>query len=359
MSTEALQRRASDGALGGSHEGALARGDDGGLSRSQKAAAVLLAVGPDAAARVLAHLSEAEVEQVTLELATLGDLAGDTVEAVLSEFHAEAIAHGHLLRGGEEHARQILRKLRGSEGDEIVDRLLATVQTAPFHFLRLHDPAEVAQQLRDEHPQTLALIVAHLPTRFAAQVMADLDADLQADVALRVATLDAASPDVIAQVEAALHRRLGDYRHPRRNERGGVRELAALLNHSDRGTERAILGNLEAADPELAEQVRSLMFVFEDLPTLDDRAVQEVLRQVDTGQLALALKGVSADVRATVDRNLSERGRDSLAEELDVLGAVRVRDVEQAQSEIVRRIRKMEEEGTIVINRGSEGAFVE
>jgi len=334
----------------------------GGVSqrtRAQKAAAVLLAVGPDAAAGVLGHLSEAEVEQVALEVATLGDVAGDEVQAILEEFYAEAIAHQHLVSGGERHAREMLRRLRGAEGDDIVDRLLATVQTTPFQFLRVHEPVEVLRHLRDEHPQTLALILAHLPARFAAQILGGLEPEVQAEVAMRVANLDATSPEVVARVEAALRERLGSLERSRLDERGGVRELAALLNHSDRGTERAILGNLESADPELAEEVRALMFVFEDIVTLDDRAVQQVLRQVDVKRLALALKGVSSDVRETVLRNLSERARESLVEESELLGPTRVREVEEAQSEVVRIIRRLDEAGAIVINRGNDGELIE
>lgn len=329
------------------------------LSRGQKAAAVLLAVGSDAASKVMRHMSEGEVEQLALEVATLGNINADLMTGVLEEFRAEALAHAHLVSGGEQQARDLLRRLRGSEGDEIVDRLLASVQTAPFHFLRMHEPAEVVQHLRDEHPQTLALILAHLPTKFAAAVLAGLEPEVQADVARRVATLERTAPEVVTRVEAALEERFGGYAQRRRDSRGGVKELAALLNHSDRTTERAILGDLEQTDPVLAEEVRALMFVFEDIVTLDDRAVQELLRQVDMRQLALALKGVRADVREVVERNLSERARETLAEEVEVLGPVRVVEVEEAQTEIVRRVRQLEEEGTIIISRGNDGEFVE
>lgn len=330
-----------------------------GLTRSQKAAAVLLSVGSDVASLVMRHLSEAEVEQLALEVATLGDVGADVMTDVLEEFRTEAQAHAHLVTGGEQHARDLLRRLHGTKADEIIDRLLASVQTAPFHFLRMHDAAEVVQQLRDEHPQTLALILAHLPSKFGAQILAGLDPEVQADVARRVATLERTSPEVVSRVEAALEERFGSFTQGAHDSRGGVKELAALLNQSDRGTERAILGELESSDPDLAEEVRSLMFVFEDIVTLDDRAVQELLRQVDMRQLAHALKGVRADVRETVERNLSQRAQETLAEEIEVLGPVRVAEVEQAQTEIVRHIRRLEEEGTIVISRGNDGEFVE
>lgn len=328
-------------------------------NRAQKAAAVLLAVGPDIAATVLTHLSEAEVEQVAIEVATLGDVGSEQLHAILEEFHAEAVAHQHLLTGGERHAREMLRSLLGARGDDVVDRLLATVQTAPFHFLRAHEPVEVLRHLRGEHPQTVALILAHLPAKFAAEILAGLEPEAQTEVAMRVATLDRTSPEVVVRVEAALQERLGSLQQARLDERGGVRELAAVLNNSDRGTERAILAGLEASDPQLAEEVRALMFVFEDIVSLDDRAVQEVLREVDIARLALALKGVSAEVRDTVQRNLSERARETLAEEIELLGPTRVRDVEEAQSEVVRIIRRLDEAGTIVMNRGNDGEFIE
>jgi flagellar motor switch protein FliG len=329
------------------------------LTRAQKAAAVLIAIGPDAASGLLGHLSEVEVESIAYEVATLGELGPEVVSSVLQEFHQEAIAHSHIVSGGEEHARALLRRWRGSEGDEIVDRLLATVRTTPFAFLRGHEPGQLVSHLADEHPQTIALILAHLPAKFSAAVLGGLDPDMQAEVALRIATMESTSPEVVARVEAALQARLGEAKRGDRTERGGVKELAAMLNNTDRGTERAILGTLEVSSPDIAEEVRGLMFVFEDITTLDDRAVQEVLRSVEGKKLALALKGVRPDVRETVVRNLSERARESLQEEIELLGPTRLKDVEAAQSEIVRHIRKLEQAGTLVISRSGEGDFVD
>lgn len=323
------------------------------LGRSQKAAAILLAVGADRAAGVLSYLDEDEVEQLTVEIAQLGSVPPHQLDAILEEFHTEATAHQHLISGGERHARDMLRKLHGDEGDEIVDRLLATTTAAPFHFLRLHEPAEVLQHLRDEHPQTIALVLAHLPPRLGASLLAGLDPSMQADVASRLATLERADPQVVQHVEAALLERLGEVRR-RSGRRDGVKELADLLNQVDRTTERTILGQLDASDPALAERVRALMFVFEDLATVDDRALQEVLRQIEPQRLAVALKGVSAELLAIVQRNLSERARITLTEELDLLGQVRLKDVEDAQSEIVRTVHELEKEGTIQLARGQE-----
>lgn len=325
------------------------------LARPQKAAAVMLSLPKDKAAKIMQHLSELEVEQLTLEIATLRRIPPAELQAVMEEFHAEAVASQYLVSGGVEHARDILRQIHGSQADDIVDRLLASVRTTPFHFLQMHEPAEVLQHLRDENPQSLALILAHLPTRFASQLLSGFPPHLQGVVARRVATLGSISPDVVMKVERALQRRFGDVRRRSNIGAGGVRELASLLNQSDRATEKAILGSLEAEDPALAEEVRALMFVFEDIVMLDDRQVQELLRMVDSKQLALAIKGVPEEVEQHITGNLSERGRIALEEEADLLGPTPKKDVEEAQTAIVQTIRQLEEDGTIVINRGGDG----
>jgi flagellar motor switch protein FliG len=328
------------------------------LSGAEKAAAVLLSLGNELSSKVLEHMASHEVESVALEIATLGPIPSKDMHAILEEFHTEAIAHSQLVAGGEQQARAMLRRIHGAKADEIIERLLATVQATPFHFLRGHDPLVIATHLRDEHPQTIALILAYLPARLGAAILSGLNANVQGEVAARVATLDATSPETIHKIESALIERLGgvqrqDYR------RGGVRELAALLNQTDRTTERSILASLEQTNAALADEVRALMFVFEDIVILDDRAIQEVLRTIESPRLALALKGVPDEVRACIERNLSERGRESLLEEIDLLGPARLRDIEAAQTEIVARIRSLEAEGTIVIERGDEGDLVE
>ena len=329
------------------------------LSRSQKAAAVLLALGTEKASKVMAHMTEGEVEQVAVEIAQLGQLDAHQTNDILDEFRTEALAAQYLVSGGTEHARTLLRTLRGSAADDILDRLLASFRSNPFHFLQMHDPQEVLQHLREENPQTLALILSHLPTRFGAQILSGLEPALQADVAWRIAALERTSPEVVARVEQSLQRRLGDVRRRDNTARGGVRELAALLNSSDRATERAILNELEMSNPEMAEAVRALMFVFEDIVGIDDRAVQEVLRQVDLKRLAYAMKGVPDAVADKVLSNLSERARETLVEEIELLGPTPLREVEQAQTEVVALIRRLEEEGTITTARGGDDGLVE
>lgn len=323
------------------------------LTRAQQAAAVVVVLGPEVAAPILEHMSEAEVEQLALEVATLGEVPAEEVRRILERFYEEAVAHHELVTGGVLHARRLLRQWRGDRGDEIVDRLVSTVHIAPFSFLRHYDTEQLVQYLQEEHPQTIALVLAYLPPKHAAGVLAGLEPDVQREVALRVATMDRTSPEVIERVEQAMQSRLGAARSPEEfTRKGGVRDLAAMLNNSDRGTERAILSDLDATDEELAEQVRALMFVFEDLVSLDDRSIQAVLRRVDMKQLTLAMKGVRADVREVILRNMSERAALALREELELLGPVRIRDVEAAQSEVVRVVRELEDEGAIIISRG-------
>lgn len=323
------------------------------MNRSQKAAAVMLAVGPERAAKVLAHLDEEEVEQLTVEIATLGSVPSTQLESILSEFQTEAVAHQQLVSGGEKHARDLMRRIHGERADELVDRLLATTHAEPFHFLRLHDTSEVLQHLRDEHPQTIALVLAHLPARLGATLLGGLPRDIQADVATRLATLERADPEVVEKVEAALRDRLGEVRR-RSGRRDGIKELADLLNQIDRGIEKAILEQLEEEDPALAERVRALMFMFEDLVSLDDRALQEILRQIDPARLAVALKGVATELRDAIERNLSERARTIIAEEMDLMGAVRVSEVEEAQNEIIQVAHELEKEGVIQMSRSQE-----
>lgn len=332
---------------------------DGPMTLAQKAAAVLVAVGPEVAAGVVRHLPDSDLEALTLEVATLGTLPQPDMAEILGEFRNEVHAQNTLVSGGEHQARELMRRVRGAEGDEVVDRILATVQTAPFHFLRMHEPSEVVQHLREENPQTIALVLAHLPTRFSSALLSGFEPHLQADVARRIALMERTSPEVIASVERALRDRLGAVQRRSMTGKGGVKELATILNQSDRSTERAILTDLEDKDPELAEQVRALMFIFEDIVHLDDRAIQEVLRHVETKQLALALKGVAPDVAGVITRNLSERARQSLEEEIEMLGAVRVRDVEEAQTAIVTQIRTLDEQGAIMVSRPGEGEFID
>lgn len=329
------------------------------LTAPQKAAAIMIAVGPERAKKLLAHMNEAEVELIVNEIATLRGVPMEILEGVARELHEQAIAQRFIIEGGVEYARDLLSSWKGERGNEIIERLVHAQASQPFDFLADVEPEQLVQFIGSEHPQTVAVVLSYLPPSYSAKVMALLDPSLRGEVALRIASMDKISPEVIRRVEESIRTRLGTVGSAELTQRGGIKELANILNSSDRTVERAILTTLAEHDPDMAESVRSLMFLFEDIVTMEDRDVQEVLRSVDTRTLALAVKGVREDVRTKVLKNLSERARDTLIEEIETLGAVRLKDVEAAQSTVVGVIRKLDEEGKITMRRDAEGGFVE
>jgi flagellar motor switch protein FliG len=331
-----------------------------GMTGRQKAAVLVLQLGREESSRVLGELSEAELEELSSEIARIGSVSADVSAAVLGEFAAYLASGASTTRGGIDLARDLLLSTVGAErAEEILERLSQSFVELPFAFMQNLDSRQIVSFLSDEHPQTIALVLAHLPAGQASNVLTGLGSDLQADVAHRIAVMDRTSPELIRQVESSLERRLSSLGVASDlSAVGGLRPLVEIINRADRGTEKLILEGLELRDPELAEQVRSQMFMFEDLVSLDDRAIQLVLRQVQVNDIATALKGVPDSVRARVVQNMSERAALNLAEEIEVLGPVRVHLVEEAQAGIVRVIRQLEESGQIVVGRGDEDAFV-
>lgn len=331
-----------------------------GLTGRQKAAVLVLQLGRNESARVLGELSETELEDLSAEIARMGSVPPEVCAAVLGEFAAQLASGGATTRGGLQLARDLLLATVGADrAEEMLDRLSQSFVELPFAFMQNLDARQIVSFLSDEHPQTVALVLAHLPAGPAAAVLAGLGRELQADVAHRIAVMDRTSPELIRQVESALERRLSSLGVASDlSAVGGLRPLVDIINRADRGTERLILEGLEQRDPELAEQVRAQMFMFEDLAGLDDRAIQLVLREVQVTDLATALKGVTDKVRARIQQNMSERAALTLAEEIEMLGPVRVHVVEEAQAGIVRIIRQLEETGQIVVGRGDEDAFV-
>jgi flagellar motor switch protein FliG len=330
------------------------------ISGVRKAAIMLVQMGKDKSAKVLSQMREAEVEELTAEIMRLGMIDGDTADSVLTEFQNMALANRYAHQGGMEYARELLEASLGREAAEaLVSRLSASFVEMPFGFLQKADPRQVLSFVQEEHPQTIALVLAHMPAILASQILSGLAGELQADVAHRIAVMDRTSPDIIRQVETTLERKLSSVLQPSDlSAVGGLLPLVDIINRADRATERLIMEGLAARDPELAEEVRSKMFMFEDITSLDDRAVQLVLRQVETNDLATALKGVRGDVRDKVTRNLSERAAENLVDEIEMLGAVRLRQVEEAQAKIVQVIRSLEESGQIMIRRGDDDEFV-
>ena len=328
------------------------------LSGVQKAAILLLQLGPEHSAKVLKLLGENEVTQVTAEIVRAQTLKREDVEAALLEFSMLATANNHLATGGIQTARDLLEASLGEvRAAEILDNLRQTLVKAPFEFLRHADPRQVLNFLSGEHPQTIALVLAHMNADQSSMVLGGLPEEIQRDVSIRIATLDQTSPDVTAQIEALLERRLSSVLKSQTETNtvaDGVQTLIDILNRSDRATERSIFEGLEEHDEELADEVRSRMFVFEDIVTLDDRAVQLVLRQVEAKELATALKGVKPEVKLKISRNMSERAAQNLDEEIILLGPVRMKTVEESQGAIVRVIRALEESGQIVVSRGTD-----
>ncbi|MEO5981790.1 MAG: flagellar motor switch protein FliG [Pedococcus sp.] len=327
------------------------------LTGLRKAAVLLVQLGSEDSAHVLRSLRPSEVEILTAEIARLEGADLHTQDVVLGEFSSMVNAQEYYVQGGLELAEEMLVKTLGPErAKDVLSRLSTSLSQTPFSFLRRVDARLLLTYLQDEHPQTISLVLAHMSADQAAIVLSGLPEDMQADVAHRLAVMDRTSPEIVRQVEGHLERRLAnlvqssDY-----SSVGGLGPLVGIINSSERSTERLILEGLEERDPELAEEVRAHMFMFEDIVNLDDRAVQAVLRQADTKALALALKGVSSEVRDKITHNMSERAGASLVEEIEVMGPVRLKQVEEAQAAIIRLIRTLEESGDIIVSRGGGG----
>jgi flagellar motor switch protein FliG len=326
----------------------------------RKAAVLLVQMGKENAAKVLGQMRDSEVEELTAEIVRTAYVEPDAIDNVVDEFHSMMQVQRHAAQGGMDFAREMLVQSLGREkANEIVDRLAAVFADLPFAFLEKADSRQLLSFVQDEHPQTVALVLAHMTASAASQVLSGLSPDLQADVANRIAVMDRTSPDIVRQVEATLKRKLSSVLQPSDlSSVGGLQPLVDIINRSDRATERMILEGLTERNPELAELVRAQMFVFEDIVTLDDRAIQLVLRQVESGDLAVALKGVREDVRQKVMKNMSERAAENLSEEIELLGPQRVKTVEDAQAKIVQSIRALEESGQIMITRGDDDEMV-
>jgi flagellar motor switch protein FliG len=326
----------------------------------RKAAVLLVQLGKDHSAQVLKSLRESEVEVLTAEIARMEEVDADVASSVLLEFQELAAARHYYAQGGLAYAEEVLVATLGPDkAREVLTRLKAVLVEMPFQFLRRVDPQMVLSFLQDEHPQTITLVLAHMEAKQAAAVLSGLPEPVQADIAHRLAVMDRTSPDIVKQVESHLQRRLSTVLQPNESAPvGGLQPLVDIINHSDRSTERLILEGLEQRSSELAEEVRARMFMFEDIRQLEDRAVQVLLRSVDTKELAVALKGVKEDVREKFVANMSERAGVALVEDMDVLGPVRVKQVEEAQAGIIRQVRALEESGDIVVSRGAGDDFV-
>ena len=337
----------------------MAFGSTSEISGLQKAAILLITLGPERSAGIFKHLKEEEIEELTLEIANTRTVGPDVKESVLEEFYGVCLAQQYIAEGGIGYARELLEKSLGSEkAMDVIGRLTASLQVKPFEFVRKTDASQLINFIQDEHPQTIALILSYLAPQQAAQIISGLAPDRQADVARRIAVMDRTSPDVIKEVEAILEQKLASLVNQDYTIIGGVDSVVEILNSVDRGTEKHIMESLEIEEPELADEIRKKMFVFEDILLLDDRSIQRVLRDVDNNDLGIALKAANEQVQNAVFNNLSKRLATMIKEDMEFMGPVRMKDVEEAQQKIVNIIRKLEDSGEIVISRGGGDEIV-
>lgn len=329
------------------------------ISGVQKAAVLLIALGPEKSASIFKHLKEEEIEQLTLEIANTRSVSPTMKNDVLDEFYEICLAQQYIAEGGIGYARELLEKALGvDKARDVIGKLTASLQVRPFEFVRKTDASQLLNFIQDEHPQTIALILSYLSSAQASVIISSLAPDKQADVARRIAQMDRTSPDVIKEVEKVLERKLVSLVNQDYTIVGGVDSIVDILNTVDRGTEKHIMETLEIEEPELADEIRRKMFVFEDILSLDDKSIQRVLREVDNNELAIALKGSNEEVQSVIFNNLSKRLATMIKEDMDFMGPIRLKDVEEAQQKIVNIIRKLEDSAEIIISRGGGDEIV-
>jgi len=339
----------------------MAKLDDAkNLTGSQKAAILLLVLGHEASAPIIKRLNENQIQQVSSEIARLGNVPHEVSLQVLNDFSQQFSSMRNLRRGGIAVAQNMLEKSLGAgKASQMINRLGEVRSSAPFEFIKKTDPAQLLNFIHLEHPQTIALVLSHLDSNQAAVVLSSLSPELQTDVASRIASMDKTTPEIVKEVENILEQRISRFSAEGVSSSGGVRTVAEILNRIDRATEKSILQVLEKEDSPLAEEIKKLMFVFEDLVLVDDRGIQQVMKEVDSKELALAIKAASSEVKEKIFKNMSKRAAESVKEEMEFMGPVRLRQVEEAQQRIVAIVRKLEEGGEIVIQgRGGKGEEV-
>ena len=325
----------------------------------QKAAILLIALGPEKSSNIFKHLKEDEIEELTLEIANTRTITPQVRDEVLEEFYQVCLAQQYIAEGGINYAKEVLEKSFGADkARDVIGKLTASLQVKPFEFVRKTDPSQLLNFIQDEHPQTIALILSYLSAAQSALIISALPPDRQADVAKLIAVMDRTSPDIIKEVEKVLESKLASLVNQDYTIVGGVDAVVEILNTVDRGTEKHIMETLEIEEPELADEIRKKMFVFEDILLLDDRAIQRVLRDVDNSDLAIALKGSNEEVQNAIFNNLSKRLAVMIKEDMEFMGPVRMKDVEEAQQKIVNIIRKLEDSAEIVISRGGGDEIV-
>ncbi len=329
------------------------------VGNKARAAAVIISLGTAEAAEVYKYLREEEIEQLSLEVAKLESMAPDELKDIIDDFYGLCVTQKVIAEGGVDYARDVLEKAFGSQqAASLMERVTKSLRTKAFDFIRKADYKNLLSILQNEHPQTIALILSYARADQASQIIGELSGDVRIDVVERIANLDRASPDVINVVEKTLEKKFGNIVSVDLMELGGVPYVAEIMNSVDRSTEKQIFDELGIKDPELAENIRKLMFVFEDIVYLDDISIQRFLRDVDTKDLAVALKAGNAEVSRIIFQNMSKRSQETIASDIEYLHNVRMRDVEEAQQRIVDTIRRLEEEGELVISKGGKDEVI-
>lgn len=329
------------------------------ISSAQRAAAIVITIGADSAAEIYRHLREEEIEQVTLEIAKMERLPPEEMQSILEDFYGLCITQKVISEGGVIYAKDILEKAFGAQtAANYMDRVSKSLRSKAFEFVRKADYKNLMMMVQSEHPQTIALILSYARADQASRIISELPRNMQVDIIERIANLDRASPEVIHIVESILEQKFSSVVSVDLMEIGGVNYVADIMNHVDRGTEKYIFDELGAVDPVLTDEIRNLMFVFEDIVFLDDMAIQRAIREIDSKDLAVALKAANEDVKATILRNMSQRMQETVVGDMEYLHNLRMRDVEEAQQRIVGSIRALEEAGEIVISKGGEDEII-
>ncbi|MFT8887912.1 MAG: flagellar motor switch protein FliG [Ethanoligenens sp.] len=325
------------------------------LSNKTKAALVIISLGPERAARLYQYLKDDEVETLTVEVASIQQVDSVKIDAALSEFYELCLAQKYISDGGIDYAKQVLEKAYGNaKAMQLISRITDSLHAHSFEFLKKADPKHLLSFIQYEHPQTIALILLYTTSEQAAAILAELPREKQIDVARRIAVMDRTSPEIVKEVESLLESKLSTVVSTNFTEIGGVKSIAEILNRVDRATEKYILDEFSKMDPELTEEVKRRLFVFEDIIYLDSRGIQRFLREVNTKELVVALKGANKDVADLIFQNMTKRMQDTIKEEIQFLGPVRLSEVEEAQQKVVQVIRKLEEANEIVVGRGGK-----
>lgn len=325
----------------------------------EKVAILLIALGPQKSAEVFRHLNDDEIEELTLQIANMRMVSPEEKKMVIEEFHQICLAQEYISEGGISYAKDVLeRALGANKAVNIINKLTSSLHVRPFEFIRKADPSQLLSYIQNEHPQTIALVLSYLDYQQSAQILSKLPIEKQSEVARRIAIMDRTSPEVVKEIESVLESKFSNILAQDFTTTGGIQTVVDILNTVDRGTEKHIMEDLDYRDAELSEEIRKRMFVFEDIITLDSRSIQRVIREIENSQWAIALKGASEEVKELIFNNMSKRLAEMIKEDIEFMGPVRIRDIEDSQQGIVNVIRKLEEDGEIITPRGGDEVIV-